>query len=168
MMSNVSLQAKPTETSVQTGIERAGADAIADALSDALADSFSLYLKTLGVHWNIVGPSFFGMHKLTEAQYLDMGTAIDEIAERIRALGHIAPAAFGDYSDRSVVESKTTIASAEDMINALVKDNEAIARRLRKAVTVADEAGDVFTADMLTARIGKHEQNVWMLRAVTS
>ncbi len=167
-MANASLQAKPRETSVDTGIARAGTDAVADELSNALADSFSLYLKTLGVHWNIVGPSFFGMHKLTEAQYIDMGTAIDEIAERIRALGHIAPAAFGDFAERSVVESKTTIASAEDMLKALIKDNEAIARRLRKAVGVADDAGDVFTADMLTARIGKHEQNVWMLRAVAS
>lgn len=167
-MTNAALQAKPKEMSVDTGIKRAGTDAIAEELSNALADSFSLYLKTLGVHWNIVGPSFYGMHKLTEAQYLDLGTAIDEIAERIRALGHIAPAAFGDYAERSVVESKTTISSAEDMLKSLIKDNEAVARRLRKAVSVADDAGDVFTADMLTGRIGKHEQNVWMLRAVAS
>lgn len=167
-MTNAALQAKPKEMSVETGIERKNTDAIAEELSNALADSFSLYLKTLGVHWNIVGPSFYGMHKLTEAQYLDMGTAIDEIAERIRALGHIAPAAFGDYAERSVVESKTTIASAQDMLKSLIKDNEAVARRLRKAVSVADDAGDVFTADMLTGRIGKHEQNVWMLRAVAS
>jgi starvation-inducible DNA-binding protein len=167
-MTNTALQAKPKEMSVDTGIKRAGTDAIAEELSNALADSFSLYLKTLGVHWNIVGPSFYGMHKLTEAQYLDIGTAIDEIAERIRALGHIAPAAFGDYAARSVVESKATIASAEDMLKSLIKDNEAVARRLRKAVSVADDAGDVFTADMLTGRIGKHEQNVWMLRAVAA
>jgi len=167
-MTNAALQAKPKEMSVDTGIKRAGTDAIAEELSNALADSFSLYLKTLGVHWNIVGPSFYGMHKLTEAQYLDLGTAIDEIAERIRALGHIAPAAFGDYAEGSVVESKTTISSAEDMLKSLIKDNEAVARRLRKAVSVADDAGDVFTADMLTGRIGKHEQNVWMLRAVAS
>lgn len=167
-MTNAALQAKPKEMSVDTGIKRAGTDAIAEELSNALADSFSLYLKTLGVHWNIVGPSFYGMHKLTEAQYLDIGTAIDEIAERIRALGHIAPAAFGDYAARSVVESKATIASAEDMLKSLIKDNEAVARRLRKAVSVADDAGDVFTADMLTGRIGKHEQNVWMLRAVAA
>jgi starvation-inducible DNA-binding protein len=167
-MANAALQAKPKETSLDTGIADEGANAVAEALSDALADSFSLYLKTLGVHWNIVGPSFFGLHKLTEAQYEDIDAAIDVIAERIRALGHIAPAAFGDYAKRSVVESTTTIASAADMIKALIDDNEAVARRLRKAVAIADEADDVFTADLLTARIGKHEQNVWMLRAVAA
>jgi starvation-inducible DNA-binding protein len=167
-MANAALQAKPRETASQTGIAREGSDAVAQMLADALADSFSLYLKTLGVHWNIVGPSFFGLHKLTEAQYQDLGAAIDAIAERIRALGHLAPAAFGDYAERSVVESKTTIATADQMIKALIKDNEAVARRLRKAVAAADEADDVFTADMLTARIGKHEENVWMLKAVTA
>ena len=167
-MANAALQAKPQETNVDTGIANEGANAVVEVLSDALADSFSLYLKTLGVHWNIVGPSFFGLHKLTEAQYEDIDAAVDAIAERIRALGHLAPAAFGDYAARSVVESSTTVSSAADMIQALIKDNEAVARRMRKAVAVADEADDVFTADMLTARIGKHEQNVWMLRSVAA
>jgi starvation-inducible DNA-binding protein len=167
-MTNAALQSRPRETQPDTGLDRADTRAIAEALSDALADSFSLYLKTLGVHWNIVGPSFYGMHKLTEAQYEDLGLAVDALAERIRALGHVAPAAFGDYAERSVVESKATLSSAEGMLNALIADNEAVARRLRDAVAVADEAQDVFTADMLTARIGKHEQNVWMLKAVAS
>jgi starvation-inducible DNA-binding protein len=167
-MADAALQAKPKETSLDTGIERSDVNAVAEELGNALADSFSLYLKTLGVHWNIVGSSFYGMHKLTEAQYEDLALAVDALAERIRALGHIAPAAFGDYADRSVVESKTTISTAEAMIKALIKDNEAVARRLRKAVTIADEADDVFTADMLTARIGKHEENVWMLKSVAA
>jgi len=167
-MANSALKAKPKDVAFNTGIARANTDAIADKLSDALADSFSLYLKTLGVHWNIVGPSFFGLHKLTEGQYEDLGLAIDALAERIRALGHLAPAAFGDYAKRSVVESQATVLTAEEMIQALIRDNEAVARRLREAVSVADEADDVYTADMLTARIGKHEENVWMLRAVAA
>lgn len=167
-MSNSALNAKPKNAPFDTGIENSATKVIAEKLSDALADSFSLYLKTLGVHWNIVGPSFYGLHKLTEAQYQDLATAIDAIAERIRALGQLAPAAFGDYANRSVVESQTTVSTADAMIKALITDNEAIARRLREAVSIADEADDVFTADMLTARIGQHEQNVWMLRAVAS
>jgi len=167
-MANAALQAKPEETKINTGIDRADTAAVAEELCNALADSFSLYLKTLGVHWNVVGSNFYGLHKLTEAQYTDIDTAIDAIAERIRALGHIAPASFGDYAERSVVESKSTVTTAENMIKELVKDNEAVARRLRSAVSVADAADDVFTADMLTARIGKHEQNVWMLRAIAS
>jgi len=167
-MANAALKTKPKATSVQTGISRAGTDAVADELCNALSDSFSLYLKTLGVHWNVVGSNFFGLHKLTEAQYEDLGIAVDAIAERIRALGHLAPAAFGDFAKRSVVESEATLASVEAMLTTLVKDNEAVARRLRASVAVADKADDVFTADMLTARIGKHEENVWMLRAVAA
>ncbi|MCW2362286.1 MULTISPECIES: Dps family protein [Sphingobium] len=167
-MANSALNAKPKDAAFNTGIDRQNVDAIAEKLADALADSFSLYLKTLGVHWNIVGPSFFGLHKLTEAQYEDLALAIDALAERIRALGHIAPAAFGDYAERSVVESSKTVQSSAEMIDALIKDNEAVARRLREAVAVAEEGDDVFSADMLTARIGKHEENVWMLRAVAA
>ena len=167
-MPNSALNAKPKNAPFNTGIENADTKVIAEKLSDALADSFSLYLKTLGVHWNIVGPSFYGLHKLTETQYEDLALAIDALAERIRALGHLAPAAFGDYADRSVVESRSTVSTADEMIKALITDNEAVARRLREAVSIADEAEDVFTADMLTARIGKHEQNVWMLKAVAS
>jgi DNA-binding ferritin-like protein (oxidative damage protectant) len=112
-MANSALKAKPKDTVFNTGIERGNADAMAEKLGDALADSFSLYLKTLGVHWNVVGPSFFGLHKLTEAQYEDLAAAIDSLAERIRALGHLAPAAFGDYARRSVVESDEPYAPQE-------------------------------------------------------
>lgn len=164
-MTTDSLDRKPAVEPVATGITKQDSKEIADALCDALADSFSLYLKTLGVHWNIVGASFYGLHKLTEAQYADLDAAIDEMAERIRALGYIAPASFSDFAKRSVIESESTIASADDMLMALIKDNEAIAKRLRKAVKVAESADDVFTADFLTARIGMHEKNIWMLKA---
>ncbi|MGL5836935.1 MAG: Dps family protein [Sphingorhabdus sp.] len=156
---------EPSVESIDTGIDDKDTKQLSEVLAEALADSFTLYLKTLGVHWNIVGPSFFGLHKLTQEQYEDLDEAIDEIAERIRALGHIAPAAYGDFEQHSVIESKTTLSDAKSMLETLIADNETIARRMREAVRIADEADDVFTADMLTARIGKHEQNSWMLRA---
>lgn len=164
-MAATSIGPKPTVQTVNTGISNKDTKAIADALSDALADSFTLYLKTQGVHWNIVGPNFYGIHKLTQEQYEDLDQAIDALAERIRALGHLAPAAYGDFEKRSIIESKTTLSDARSMIETLVADNEAVAKRLRDAVKTAEDAEDVFTADMLTARIGKHEQNAWMLRA---
>lgn len=164
-MSNTNLGPKPAIEMVDTGIDNKDTKAIAETLADALADSFTLYLKTLGVHWNIVGPAFYGLHKLTQDQYEDLDQAIDEIAERIRALGHIAPAAYGDFQKRSVVDSKTTMSDAKAMIETLIADNEAVAKRMREAVKTAEESDDVFTADMLTARIGQHEKNGWMLRA---
>lgn len=155
----------PTISNPDTGIAKRDTKKIADVLSNALADSFTLYLKTLGVHWNVVGPNFFGIHQLTQVQYEDLDAAIDVLAERIRALGHLAPAAFGDFSNRSILESKSTIADAQSMVQALVDDNEALAKRFREAVKIADEGDDVVTADLLTQRIGRHEHNAWMLRA---
>lgn len=162
------MAAEPHGETTGSGIAPRDTRVIADALAGALADSFILYLKTLGVHWNVVGSNFYGLHKLTETQYEDIDAAIDAMAERIRALGHITPASFGDYSSRSALESQTTLSTVESMLNCLVADNETIARRMREAVRIADDADDVYTADMLTARIGKHEQNAWMLRAMTA
>lgn len=160
-----SLGPEPGVETIDTGIDDFSTEQLADVLSDALADSFTLYLKTLGVHWNIVGPAFYGIHKLTQDQYEDLDAAIDEIAECIRALGHVAPAAFGDFQQRSMLQSKTTLSDAKQMLETLIEDNETVARRMRDAVRIADEFDDVFTADMLTARIGRHERNSWMLRA---
>lgn len=161
-------KANTQKDSVNTGIEAKDRKEVAKALQHGLADTYSLYLKTLGVHWNIVGPAFYSVHKLTEAQYEDLHAAADVIAERVRALGHIAPASFGDYTKLSIVDSSETPSQADAMLKGLITDNEAIAKRMRDFVEVAEEADDVFTADLLTARIGKHEENAWMLRALIS
>ena len=163
-----SAKSKSKADTVNTGIEAGDRKEVAKALQHGLADTYSLYLKTLGVHWNIVGPSFYSVHKLTEVQYEDLHAAADVIAERVRALGHIAPASFGDYTKLSVVDSSETPQQADAMLQGLIGDNEAIAKRMRDFVEIAEEADDVFTADLLTARIGKHEENAWMLRALIS
>ncbi|WP_310498228.1 DNA starvation/stationary phase protection protein [Sandarakinorhabdus sp.] len=148
-----------------TSIDREGRDAVAAALKIALADSYAMYLKTLGVHWNVTGPSFFGLHKLTDAQYKELHGAADAIAERIRALGHVAPASFSEFREASCVDVETPHKSTPDMLSELVADNEAVARRMLEASNIAEDAGDKFTEDMLIGRIGVHEENAWMLRA---
>ncbi len=163
-----SAKSKTKPDTVNTGIDANDRKEVAKALQHGLADTYSLYLKTLGVHWNIVGPAFYSVHKLTEVQYEDLHSAADVIAERIRALGEIAPASFGDYTKLSVVDSSETPRDADAMLKGLIADNEAIAKRMRDFVEIAEEADDVFTADLLTARIGKHEENAWMLRALIS
>jgi starvation-inducible DNA-binding protein len=150
---------------MSTSVDKAGRDAVAAALKMALADSYAMYLKTLGVHWNVTGPSFFGLHKLTDAQYQELHAAADAIAERIRSLGHVAPASFSEFREASCVDVETPHKSTPAMLTELVADNEGVARRMRAASDVADEAGDKFSEDMLIARIGVHEQNAWMLRA---
>jgi starvation-inducible DNA-binding protein len=128
-MSNSALNLAPKETALKTGILKTDTKLVAEAVADALADSFTLYLKTLGVHWNVVGASFYGLHKLTQAQYEDLDAAIDAMAERIRALGHLAPASFGDFAKRSVIKSESTIATADEMINELVARGSQNCRR---------------------------------------
>lgn len=156
--------ARDTET-LATSVDSAGRSAVAEALKTALADSYALYLKTLGVHWNVTGPSFYGLHKLTDAQYQELHSAADSIAERIRALGHVAPASFSEFRAASCVDVETPHKSTTEMLTELVSDNEAVARRMLEASNIAEDAGDKFTEDMLIHRIGIHEENAWMLRA---
>jgi len=165
-MSHASLKVEPSEDKIKTGLRDRDTGKLAKYLSNALADSYVLYLQTQGAHWNVVGPAFYSVHELTEKQYEDLQEAIDDIAERIRALGHLAPASFDEFADLSVIKSKPSAKSAHDLIKGLVEDNQAVAERMRKAVAAAEEVEDVYTADLLTARIGAHEEAAWKLRSL--
>ena len=160
------LQAKTSVENVKTGIQNADRQAVAKALAKALADSYALYIKTQGFHWNVVGPMFYGLHKLTEAQYEEMAAAIDEIAERIRALGHPAPAGFGAFAKLTTIKESDGTQSGEKMIRELIADHEAVSRTLRELGELADGAGDMASADLATRRLDSHEKAVWMLRAL--
>jgi len=108
---------------------------------------------------------FYGLHKLTETQYTDLAEAVDELAERIRALGHPAPATFAQFLEISHLKEMSGAPSTEEGIRALVADHETISRTFREAVQVADDDDDIVTADMLTDRIKFHEKAAWMLRS---
>ena len=164
-MSNV-LEARSATFKIDIGIDRDHREPLAEKLGDALASSYMLYLKTQGFHWNVAGPLFFSLHKLTEMQYEDLAEAIDEIAERIRSIGFPAPASLTAYADRSVVKEEPGVPTAEEMVQQLVDDNEAVTRQMREMVELAEKADDVKTADLLTGRLGQHEENAWMLRAL--
>ncbi|NMH59869.1 Dps family protein [Alteromonas ponticola] len=165
--SNV-LDVKAERESLETGIDNKDTKPLAEHLSRALADTYILRLQTQGVHWNVVGPSFYSVHKLTEEQYEDLADAVDEIAERIRALGQISPSSFAEFERLSVLDSEEQAGSAAEMLQGLIKGNELVASRLRKAVGKAEEMNDVYTADLLTARIGVHEEAAWMLRSLAA
>jgi starvation-inducible DNA-binding protein len=152
-------------TSLNTSVESTARDQVAEALTKATADSYTLYAKTLGVHWNVQGPSFYGLHNMTEAQYQELHEAADAIAERIRALGKLAPTGNATFRELTVIDNDAPHKPTRDMIAELVADNETVARRMSEFAELADEAGDLFSHDMLVARIGVHEQNAWMLRA---
>lgn len=165
-MSNAALKAKPEVQETRSGVSQKDRSRLAENLAGALADTYLLYLKTQSFHWNVVGPMFYGLHKMTEEQYEDMAEAIDLIAERIRAIGFIAPGSFKQFYNLSSIQEEDGAPSAEEMIRQLIEGNELCSRKLRASVGEAEEVEDVKTADLLTERIGKHEQNAWMLRSL--
>ncbi|MEO0997967.1 MAG: DNA starvation/stationary phase protection protein [Pseudomonadota bacterium] len=164
MTQNV-LHNKVTNLKSDTGISDESRQDVARLLADSLADTYRLFANTQGVHWNVQGPLFYSIHKLTEEQYEDMFEAIDDIAERIRALGSPAPQTLGEFAERSEVTDVNIKGDLKMQIRDLIDANELTARRMRAAVMKAEEYGDVKTADLLTSRIGSHEENAWMLRA---
>lgn len=165
-MASSALNTKASEVKVESGIERKDREQLAQKLSKSLADTYTLYLKTQGFHWNVAGPLFYSLHKMTEEQYQDLFEAVDEIAERIRAIGFPAPASYTQFSELTDIKESTSVPTAEEMIQQLAQDNETCARYMREAALEADKVDDIFTNDMLTARIGQHEENTWMLRAL--
>jgi starvation-inducible DNA-binding protein len=139
---------------------------IAMQLSKLLADSYTLYLKTHNYHWNVTGPQFNTLHTMFEQQYTELAMAVDEIAERIRALGITAPGSYSEFAKLTSVEEGTGDESAEEMIRQLVVGQETVVRTARKAFPAADAANDEPTADLLTQRMQVHEKNAWMLRSM--
>lgn len=151
---------------IDIGIATKDREAIAEGLSHLLADSYTMYLKTHNFHWNVTGPMFATLHTMFETQYMELATAVDEIAERIRALGVFAPGSYAAFSKLSVIEEETGTPDAQTMIRQLVDAQEAVARTARKVMPLADAASDEPTADLLTQRMQVHEKNAWMLRSL--
>lgn len=151
---------------IQIGIQTEQRQAIADGLSRLLADTYTLYLKTHNYHWNVTGPMFNTLHLMFETQYNELALAVDLIAERIRALGHIAPGTYAAYSRLSSIKEEESIPQAQDMIRQLMEGQEAVVRTARSIFPVVNEASDEPTADLLTQRMQIHEKNAWMLRSM--
>jgi starvation-inducible DNA-binding protein len=148
------------------GINTEDRQQIAAGLSKLLADSYSLYLKTHNYHWNVEGPLFNTLHLMFEQHYTELATAVDEIAERIRALGVKAPGSYTAFGRLTNIEEATGDESAEEMIRQLVIGQETVARTAREAIKAAGAASDEPTADLLTQRMQIHEKNAWMLRSM--
>ena len=151
---------------INLGIKKEDREQIAAGLSKLLADSYTLYLKTHNYHWNVTGPMFNTLHVMFEQHYTELATAVDEIAERIRALGVKAPGTYREFAALTSIDEASGDESAEDMIRQLVVGQEAVVRTAREAFPAADAANDEPTADLLTQRMQIHEKNAWMLRSM--
>ncbi|WP_119678669.1 Dps family protein [Indioceanicola profundi] len=159
--------AKPAKSvMIDIGIDEKDRAAIADGLSRLLADTFGLYQKTHSFHWNVTGPMFNTLHAMFMEQYTELWNALDEIAERIRALGFPAPGSSGQYAKLTTIKEEQGVPPAMDMIRQLVEGHEAVARTARKVFAAAEKGGDEPTADLLTQRLQIHEKTAWMLRSM--
>ena len=155
-------------TEINIGISEQDRQDIARGLARLLADSYTLYLKTHNYHWNVKGPLFNTLHQMFEEQYTELAVAIDDIAERIRALGEPAPGSYQAYSELTAIEEEVGEPSAEEMIVRLLKGQETVARTARSVIGAAEAANDEPTADLLTQRMQVHEKTAWMLRSMVA
>lgn len=151
---------------IDIGISEKDRVEIAKGLSRLLADSYTLYLKTHRFHWNVTGPMFQTLHLMFEQHYIELATAVDLIAERIRALGVYAPGSYKQFSELTSIEEEDHIPPALDMIKKLVQGHETVAKTARSIFDVAEKGRDEGTLDLLTQRIQLHEKTAWMLRSL--
>jgi starvation-inducible DNA-binding protein len=161
--------AAPSAPHIDIGLDLADRKKIADGLSRFLADSYTLYLKTHNFHWNVTGPMFNALHNMFEVQYTEQWNALDEIAERIRALGFNAPGSYREFVALSSIAEEPGLTNSADwheMVRQLVVGNEAVCRTARKVLDIADDADDAPTEDLLTQRLQTHEKYAWMLRSL--
>ena len=151
---------------IDTGIPADSRVKIAEGLSKVLADSYTLYLKTHNYHWNVTGPMFQTLHLMFEEQYTELATAVDDVAERIRALGAYAPGSYAAYAKLSAIEESEDVPRAQEMIQQLIHGHETVAKTARSVFPAAEEGSDEVTADLLTQRMTVHEKTAWMLRSL--
>jgi starvation-inducible DNA-binding protein len=155
-----------TSVKIDIGIPEKDRARIAEGLSRLLADSYTLYLMTHNFHWNVKGPMFSSLHAMFLEQYTEQWNALDQIAERIRALGYPAPGTYSELAKRTSIKEIAGVPKALEMVRHLVNAQEATARTARALFEIVDKANDQPTADLLTQRLDVHEKTAWMLRSV--
>ena len=161
--------AAPSAPDIDIGIKEGERKKIADGLSRYQADAFTLYLKTHNFHWNVTGSMFNSLHTMFETQYTEQWAALDEVAERIRALGFNAPGSYREFAALTSIPEEEGLSNSADwreMVRQLVVANEAVCRTARQVLDVADDADDAPTEDLMTQRLQTHEKYAWMLRSL--
>ncbi|GMV87009.1 MAG: DNA starvation/stationary phase protection protein [Dehalococcoidia bacterium] len=151
---------------IDIGIETKAREEIAAGLSKVLADTYTLYLKSHNFHWNVTGPMFQTLHLMFEQHYNELALAVDQIAERIRALGVPAPGTYRQFAALSAIKEDDGVPAALQMVRLLVEGHETAARTARQVFKVAEAANDQPTCDLLPQRLQVHEKTAWMLRSL--
>lgn len=148
-----------------TGLAPKTRQLIGDKLGRLLAETYSLYVQTQNCHWNLTGKEFYEIHILLDKQYHDLIEPIDEIAERIRALGVHVDASFAGFQKISTLKEIRKDMPAAKALEHLLASQEGVIRHCRTTCTFADEHHDHATVDMLGRFMGQIEKYAWMVRS---
>lgn len=149
----------------ESTIEKSDRQKIADRLAHLLADTYVLYVKTQNFHWNVIDPRFYSLHKFLEEQYEALADAIDEVAERIRALQFKAPGSLNQFLELTCLEESSNQLPADRMLHQLVRDHETISNDIRPLIKEFQDMKDEGSADLLIQRLRFHEKSAWMIRS---
>lgn len=147
------------------GMAEEGQQTVAQKLKVLLADTYLLYVKTQNFHWNVTGPNFHSLHEMFEDQYRELADAVDEIAERVRALGQNAPGSFKEFGELTTLNEAGLVSDGSAMLKELSSDHESIIRNLREMLPAVTKVDDEVTLSLLTDRMSAHEKMAWMLRS---
>lgn len=151
---------------VNIGISQKNRAAVAASLNQLLADEHILYNKTRNYHWSVEGPSFMEFHKLYEAQYKILAESIDQIAERIRTIGHFAEGRLKEIIKLATLDEPEAPTDQAKQIENLETDHETMIIKLRKLIKDFDEKyKDIGSSDFVTGLLKEHEKMAWMLRS---
>lgn len=151
---------------IDIGITEKDRKAIAKGLKHLLADSYTLYLQTHNFHWNVTGPQFRELHLMFEEHYTELAVAVDDIAERIRTLGSVAPGTYKAFAELSSIKEIEEIPEAKDMVKILTQGHEQVVKTCREVLKKAQDANDESSAALVSDRMRIHEKTAWMLRAL--
>ena len=138
---------------------------LADAVTGLLAETYALMGKTQSCHWNVTGPHFASYHALFEQQYTELFAAVDEIAERVRSLGHAAPSGLQALAKAASLKDADPGASAEEMVRDLMAAHRSVGEAAHRLEHLADDEDDEVTTDLAVQRMSAHAKAAWMLEA---
>lgn len=142
-----------------------GNDRLSDSLNQVLADSYALLALTHLAHWNVEGQGFFALHTAFQTQYEELFTAIDEIAERIRARGAYAIGGLGKFAQVAQMKEFAAPLAQEDYVRSLITANEKLVADAARARDLAGEFSDFESQDLMIGRVTLHEKTIWMLKS---
>ncbi len=148
------------------GLKEKDTAAVANMLNRLLADENVLYIKVRNAHWNVEGPDFHAQHLFFETIYDELAELIDEVAERVRAIGHYAIGTMKEFLEvTQLTEMKYNKNDSQGFIKELLNDFESLIITLREDIKLAEDHEDAGTEDFLVGILEKHEKTAWMLRA---